>query len=131
MKKVVDTEALLAFYLDEPGAQKVEEILKGTIEGRVKCFLNVVNLCEFYYILARKSGKLAEEKESNLRSYGVKIVPVSDGSLWREAARIKASHSLSLADAFAAATARLMKADLVTGTDREFSGIGLNIQKIR
>lgn len=131
MKKVIDTEAILAFYLDEPGADKIEGLLRKSLEGSFDCFLNVVNLSEFYYILARKSEKIADEKEKNLRSYGVKIVPVDDDSLWKEASRIKASHSLSLGDAFAAATAKVLKADLVTGFDKEFRDIGLKVEKIR
>ena len=131
MKKVIDTEALLAFYLDELGADKMEELLQKSLHGSLKCFLNVVNLCEFYYILARRSKRVANDKERNLRSYGVRIVPVDDDSLWREAALLKASYSLSIADAFAAATAKILKAELVTGFDKEFQNIGLKIERIR
>ncbi len=131
MKKVIDTEAILAFYLDEPGADRMEELLRKSLEGSLECFLNIINLSEFYYILARRSRKVAEEKEKNLRSYGVKIVPVDDDSIWKEAARIKASHSLSLGDAFAAATAKVLKADFVAGFDKEFRGTGLKVEKIR
>jgi len=131
MKKVLDTEAILAFYLDEPGADRMEELLRKSLEVSLNCFLNIINLSEFYYILARRSRKVAAEKEKNLRSYAVKIVPVEDDSIWREAARIKALHSLSLGDAFAAATAKVLKADLVAGFDKEFRGIGLKIEKIR
>jgi predicted nucleic acid-binding protein len=90
-----------------------------------------VNLSEFYYILARESEDIAEEKERNLRGFGVKVVPVDDDSLWREAVRIKASHSLSLANAFAVATAMVLKADLVVGLDRELRGVGVKIERIR
>lgn len=131
MKKVIDTEALLAFYLNEPGAHRVEELLRKSLDGSAYCFLNIVNLSEFYYIIARKSRKLADEKEKNLRNYGVRIVPVEDDSLWKEAARMKASHSLSLGDAFAAATAKVLKADLVVGFDKEFRDVGVKIEKIR
>lgn len=131
MKKVIDTEALLAFYLGETGADKIEQILRQSHNGSLECFLNIVNLSEFYYILARKSKNIADEKERNLRSFGIKIVPVDDDSLWREASRIKASHSLSLADAFAIATAVVLKADLVAGLDRELRGIDVKIERIR
>ena len=131
MKKVIDTEAILAFYLDEPGADKMEDLLQKSLAGSLECFVNVVNLSEFYYIVARRSKKAADEKEKNLRNYAVKIVPVDDNSLWKEAAQLKASHSLSLGDAFAAATAKVLKADLVAGFDKEFRGLGLNIEKIR
>ncbi len=131
MKKVIDTEALLAFYLDEAGANKMEELLQKSLTGNLECYLNIVNLCEFYYILARRSRRAADEKERNLRNYGVKIVPVDDDSLWRETARIKSAYSLSIADAFAAATAKMLKAELVTGSDEEFRNIGLKIERVR
>ena len=131
MKKVIDTEAILAFYLDEPGADRMEELLRKSLDGSLECFLNIINLSEFYYILARRSREVADEKEKNLRSYAVKIVPVNDDSIWKEAVRIKASHSLSLGDAFAAATAKVLKADLVAGFDKEFRGTGVKVEKIR
>jgi len=102
------------------------------LERDLKGYINVVNLAELYYILARKSRKEADEKERNLRSYGVRVVSVRDRDrLWREAAMIKARGTLSLADAFAAATATGLKAKLVTGGDADFRGIeGLEIERV-
>ena len=48
------------------------------LERDLKGYINVVNLAELYYILARKSRKEADEKERNLRSYGVRVVSVRD-----------------------------------------------------
>lgn len=118
---VFDTQALLAFYLGEPGADRVEEYLERTVGKKVRGYINVVNLAELYYILCRESKDVAEEKERNLKSFGVKVVPLSDrANLWRKAAEIKASNSVSLADAFAAATAMNLNATLITSTDTEF-----------
>jgi len=124
---VLDTQALLILYMDEEGAEHVASLLKQVLDRKIKGYMNVVNLAELYYILNRKSKKVAEEKERNVRSFGVKIVPVKDNALWKEAAMLKANHSLSLADAFAAATAKTLKSKLVTGADPEFDSIG-NIQ---
>jgi len=66
-----------------------------------------------------------------LRAYGLQIVPVTDDSIWREAGRLKGMHSLSLADAFAAATASVKGSDLVVGSDREFDGIGVPLMRVR
>ena len=127
MSIVLDTQALLILYMDEEGAEHVASLLKQVLDRKIKGYMNVVNLAELYYILNRKSKKVAEEKERNVRSFGVKIVPVKDNALWKEAAMLKANHSLSLADAFAAATAKTLKSKLVTGADPEFDSIG-NIQ---
>jgi len=101
--------------------------MKGELEG----YLNIINLAELFYILHRKSPALAEEKEQNLRNYGLKIVPVDDDGLWREAAKTKAGHSLSLADAFTVVTAKNMKATLLTGRDAELHSVDVPVERIR
>ena len=128
---VLDTESLLIFYLGEVGADVVEDLLKKVLRGDIKGYLNVINLTEFYYILYRKDPMIADEKVGNLRAYGLQIVPVTDDSIWREAGRLKGMHSLSLADAFAAATASVKGSDLVVGSDREFDGIGVPLMRAR
>ncbi len=131
MKAVFDTEALLAFYLGEKGGERVTRLLVEVQRGELEGHLNVVNLAEFYYILYRRSPKIAEEKERNLRGYGLKIAPVTDNRLWRTAAKMKGEHALSLADAFAAATAKMKGATLITGRDKEFENTGIKTTKIR
>ncbi len=128
---VFDTEALLIFYLDEKGADVVERLLDEVWKGDLEGYLNIVNLTEFYYILYRQDPVVAEEKEANLRAYGLKIVPITDNSIWKEAGRIKGLHSLSLADAFAAATARLNDSELVAGSDSEFDCVDVPLIRVR
>ncbi len=130
MNIVFDTETLLAFYLGEPAGKNVERRLVETMKGEIKSYLNIVNLTELYYILYRKNPEIAEEKERNLRGYGVEIVPVEDNELWREAAKTKAKHALSLADAFAVATAKVKNATLLVGRDPEFDGLDISIERI-
>lgn len=129
---VFDTQALLVLYLGEPGSEKVENHLERVMEKKVGGYLNLVNLTELYYILRRVDKSVAEEKERNLRGYGVKIVSVTYKSrMWKEAAVIKADHALSLADAFAASTAILYNATLLTGSDVEFERIkGLKLERV-
>lgn len=131
MSIVLDTQAMLILYMGERGSERVANLLSQVLNGKTRGYMNVVNLAELYYILARKSRKVADEKEANLRGFGVRIVPTEDDGLWKEAALLKASHSLSLADAFAAATARIKKAKLVTGADPDFEGIeGIQVERI-
>jgi len=59
------------------------------------------------------------------------MVPVLDDELWRVAANIKAKHALSLADAFAAATAKVKRAKLVTGRDEEYRSVGISLLRVR
>ena len=130
-KIVFDTEALLIFYLGEKGADQVKTYLEKIQGKEIEGLLNIVNLTELYYILYRKSPKAAEEKEANLRAYGIGIVPVLDSKLWKEAGKIKGEHAMSIADAFAVATAKVEKAKLVTGRDEELNKLKLNVDLIR
>ncbi len=131
MSVVFDTEVLLAFYLGEQGGREVERLLVKIMKGELKGYLNVFNLTELYYILYRLSPDVAEEKERNLRGYGLEIVPVNDDGLWKEAAKTKVKQALSLADAYAVATAKLMNAKLLIGRDTEFDGLDVSVERIR
>lgn len=126
-----DSEAILAFYLDEEGAEVVEDCLEQVQSGAAEGYINVINLTEIYYILSRVNPELAEETERKLRLLGLRVVPVEDDGLWREAARVKAKHSLSLADAFAVATAEVFKSNLVVGSDKEFKELNIQLLRIR
>jgi len=128
---VFDTEALLIFYLGEEGADIVEDLLRRIQNKELKGFLNIVNLTEFYYILYRRDAAIAEEKERNLRAYGIEIVPLMDNAIWREAGRIKGEHAISLADAFAVATAISKKDKLVVGRDEDFKKVSVPQIKVR
>lgn len=98
---------------------------------KLKGYINILTLTEIYYILYRVDPELAEEKQRNLRLYGLRVIPIEDNDLWREAAKIKGEHALSLADAFAAATAKKLKSKLIVGNDKEFHELGIPLLKIR
>lgn len=126
-----DSEAILAFYLAEKGGEVVRDNLQKIQNGIVEGYINIVNFTEIFYILARINPEIAEEKQRNLRLYGLKVVPVTDDGLWREAALIKSKHSFSLADAFAVATAKTLKSTLVAGSDKEFNNLNVELLRIR
>ena len=126
-----DSEAILAFYFGEEGGGIVRDLLERVRSGAAEGCINIINLTEIYYILSRLSPELAEEKKRNLRLHGLKVVPVEDDGLWREATMVKAQHSLSLADAFAVATAEAFKSTLVVGSDKEFKEQNIQLLRIR
>ncbi len=126
-----DSEAILAFFLGEVGAELVRDNLEKVQNGEIEGYINILNLTEIYYILSRVSPKIAEEKQRNLRLYGLKIVPINDDGLWRAAAKIKCDHAMSIADAFAVATAETLKTKLVVGSDKEFNNLNVELLKIR
>ena len=75
--------------------------------------------------------KSPKTEQRNLRLYGLKIVSINDNGLWREAGKIKCDHSMSLADAFAVATALNLETKLIVGSDEEFNNLNVELLRIR
>lgn len=122
--KVLDSWALLAFFEDEPAADAVEKLILDGETGKHRLMLCAVNWGEIYYtVMRRVSRKAADEKAQQIAELPIEIIPVgADLLLAREAAALKAQHKLACADAFAAALAKLRRAELVTG-DPEFTAL--------
>lgn len=107
--RALDAWAVIA-YLNgqEPAATRVAFALRG------RPLMSWVNLGEVHYVVHRAHGeKEADEVIRDLRPRLTLEAPTPERVL--QAARIKASHRLSYADAFAAATAAAAAAVLLTG----------------
>lgn len=116
---VLDTSALVALLEDEEGADRVESLMRlgdATL-------IPVVALLEVYYVSLRKRGEPEAARRYALfvRS-GVRVLREMDDTILVTAARLKAGHRLSLADAIAAAYAIGLGATLVH-KDPEFEPI--------
>jgi len=119
---VLDSYALIAYSRGEKGGDIVSDILEDSLHGRAELYLCVINWGEVYYITLRNFDvKRAELYKSTIAQYPIVIVEANK-ELTLQAAHYKAFHKMSYADAFAAATAKLKKAVLVTG-DKEFKSI--------
>ncbi len=118
---VLDTSALFCLKEDEPGAAEVEKILRdGGAKGRV--LVSFISLMEFFYILQQEQGERAAQKGYlEMKQLPVNVIE-SDEQLGLSAAGIKASHKLSVADAWVAATAQRLQATLVH-KDPEFESL--------
>lgn len=119
---VLDSFALIAYFRDEGGADKVEALLHKAARTREPLQMTEVNYAEVQYIIIRRNGLPGwEAVAARLVALPIKFHPVTR-ELADLAARFKASHPISLADAFAAALAKTHNAELVTG-DREFKAL--------
>ena len=120
----MDSWALMALLNDEPAAEQVEELLAKAAIGTHKLLMSVINWGEIYYSVMRGgSREAAESKALEIAGMPIEIVPVeSDLVLARQAAQFKAAYRFSYADCFAAALAKIRKAELVTG-DPEFKQV--------
>jgi ribonuclease VapC len=118
-KFVFDRFAMLAFFQDEPGAMRVQQIMEA---GSHERWISTINVGETFYISARRSDLLnAEEVLQDLLKMPMQIVEPWF-ALTMKAAQLKARHRLSYADCFAAALAMRFDAAVVTG-DPEFEQI--------
>jgi ribonuclease VapC len=112
---VLDSYAVIAYFEDEPGADRVAMVLRQLIRGKAKGFMSVVNWGEVYYNTMREQGVSEAEKVIlQLDKFPVQIVDVNK-DLAYEAAKLKGEFRIAYADCFAVALSVKLKADLVTG----------------
>lgn len=128
---VVDSWAILAFLrAEEPGAAAMRRYLRRAQSGNLGLLLNVVNLGEVFYRLLQLTDEAhAVERLTQVKALPIDVVPARE-SLVLEAARVKAAHPLSYADAFAVATGRLEKAPVITG-DPEILALPATVVRVR
>ena len=125
--KVLDSYALMAFFEDEQGADLVRGLISKAEEGGSALLMSVVNLGEVWYSIARtNSPATADQYIQEIEGMAIEIVD-ADWQLTRQAAAFKTSGKLSYGDCFAAALAKVNKAELVTG-DKEFKSLEAEIK---
>ncbi len=102
---VLDTSAIFTFTKAEEGTDIIENILNMAKKGKCSAYLSFISFMELYYITwQEKSEDSAKELVILVKSLPVQRVE-SNERITLSASRIKASHKLSVADAFIAATA--------------------------
>ena len=118
---------MLAYFLDEPGAEKMEHLFHAASEADRPVYISAVNWAEVLYKMERKRGEAGLDTARQFeRTTPLETVPV-DRELAESAAHLKNEYDLGLADAFAAALAKNKKAELVTA-DREFKSVEKEIK---
>jgi len=106
---VLDAWAVLAVLNDEPAAERVEQAVAKDIG-----VISWINLGEVLYRAIPRRGERRAMEAVKAVSRRLRVEDV-DGALVVEAARLKAKHRLSYADAFCVATAQRHDAPLYTG----------------
>lgn len=120
--RVLDSFALIAYFRDEPGAEMIENLLVTAGKGEGVLHMTDVNHAEVKYSIVKKNGGNAWAEVARI----LQGLPIEFHSTTREladtAADFKARFRISLADSFAAALAKGLGAELVTG-DSEFRAL--------
>jgi len=127
---ILDAWALLAHFGNETGAERVRQVLKSAERHECTTGMSMINLGEVAYILERERGLEQVHKVlAVIRSLPIRLLTV-DEKVVLAAAHIKANHRLSYADAFAAASAKMWQAKLLTGDPelKALDGSGFTIE---
>ncbi|OGP91232.1 MAG: hypothetical protein A2156_10560, partial [Deltaproteobacteria bacterium RBG_16_48_10] len=110
---------MIAYFEDEPGADRVAQILRQLIQGKAKGYMSVVNWGEVYYNTMREEGVAEAEKVIlQLDKFPIQVVEANRDFAY-EAAKLKGKYRIAYADCFAVALSVKLNASLVTG-DSEF-----------
>jgi len=121
---VLDSYAILCLLGDEPGADEVADLLES---GPELLLMTFVNLGEILYTIMRERGSdQADAALLALEASRLTFVP-AERALTLAAARLKARHRVSYADAFCAALSHISGLPLLTG-DPEFQDLEREVQ---
>lgn len=109
----LDTSAIMAYFLGEKGKDEISLILSKAKKQEITVYVSFMSYMEILY----RTWKLSNEETGKkayimLRNLPVKEV-IQDEDLLLRAAAIKANNSLSVADAWIAATAQKTGTTLV------------------
>ena len=115
---LLDSSALLTLIEDEPGADRVEEVLRSQ-----RCLIPWLAVLEVVYVTQQEQGIDEAERRLALLEYlPGEILWEADVSILRTAASFKAAYRVSLADAVIAAFAKVQDAVLLN-KDPEFEAL--------
>lgn len=127
---VLDTSAVLTLIEDEAGTDQVQTLLEQAKRGEVSLLVSFISFMEVYYISLQERGQ--EEARERVRLMAA--LPVlrveSTETLAVLAGQLKASHRLSVADAWIAALAQERDATLVH-KDPEFEQIEATVKVLK
>jgi predicted nucleic acid-binding protein len=123
---VLDSFAVLAFLFQEAGHEKVVSLLDTASKEDEVVYIAAPNWAEVRYIIERRNGIDDWKKaRTSLLALPIETRP-ADQTMAELAGELKATKKMSLADCFAAALAKDLKADLYTG-DPEFHEVEKDI----
>jgi len=129
MKYLFDTEALIAFFNNEDGAEFVEKLLREVDEGRAEGFISSITLTEIYYLYARRAGvDVARKRVEQIRLSNLKVIAI-DEEVALKAGEYKVK-KIPIADALIAASAHSIGAKVVTD-DKHFEELDVEVVRFR
>jgi len=127
MRYIIDACALLAFLNDEDGADKIEDLLNQSTANDISVFMSIINLLEVYYgELRDKGADIAQIVLDTVQQCSIKIIDTVSEQVFHEAARLKASYKMSIADCIGLATAIELSGQFVSSDHHELEAVAEN-----
>lgn len=110
---LLDTSALIALRDDEEGADFVADLMNQARQNKIDCFACFMTLMEVFYRVWKDEGEI----QGRLAYEQCQALPLTwlheEPALLEKAAELKARYPISLADAWVAAAAFLLDAELI------------------
>ena len=126
---VLDSSAFLTLFEDEDGADTVQKLLEQAVRGEIIVFTSFVTFTEVFYITFREKGEEEAKKRITLMQRLAITRVESSQELGLVAGRLKATHRISFADIWIAATAIFYDAILVH-KDPEFEQLKDEVKRL-
>ena len=124
MNYILDACALLAFLNDEEGGDKIEDLLNQSFEGDISVSMSIVNLLEVYYNELRDKGAdVAKTVLEVVQDYSLNIIKTISNKTFHEAAHLKTTYKMSIADCIGLATAIELSGQFVTSDHHELEQV--------
>ena len=121
---VFDACALIAYLNDERGSEVIYDMLKKATNNEVEIHINIINLLEVHYANIRELGReQAVEILRKVLSAKIHVVAVISDNIFSEAARLKATYKIALADCIGLSTAIELSGKFVTSDHLELDQI--------
>jgi ribonuclease VapC len=120
---VLDASAVLNLLTGEPGAARIERLVREADRLHTPLLASVANWGEVFYLSWQRHGEqAAREALDDLSRLPIRVIPV-DLTQATKAGELKALHKIPYVDCLAAALAVLQQATLVT-SDHDFDKLG-------
>ncbi len=122
---VLDASALIAFLTAEEGSTLVAKLIDQARRGQAELHLAGINLFEVYYDFLKRGADQAQAKEflDAIYALPLSIADKIDRAWLEQAATLKVTHKISVADSLGLALAQQFQAPLVTADHHEFDDI--------
>jgi PIN domain nuclease of toxin-antitoxin system len=121
---ILDACAVIALMKNEEGADIIDSIIIEAKNGDCNVSISKFNLLEVYYGFYREDGKeFAEQQIQFVRESNISIIDALSDDVFREAGRLKASYSISLADSIILGYGVAEKAIVISSDHHEFDTV--------